>query len=162
MDIVTAPHVDLNIGVPNGNRLSRQSRTETPKWLRTCCEGICAALKWSGDRGVVFVGDAALSPGVRHVEAYATLAPRFQAIFADLGVPLVKQAPGIELEADGIHWSVTSRPAVERLIDTLVSEATATDSFRKCKPPMLWITILLSRGIILAASVASRMRLMHT
>ena len=112
--------------------------TNAPQWLRPCCEQICSALKARSRWAVVFVGDASLSPGVQHVDAYATLAPQFQAMFSELGVPLVNEAPGVDLEADGLHWRVTSRPAVERIIDTLVQRAASTETFQNCKPPMLW------------------------
>jgi hypothetical protein len=95
-------------------------------------------LKATADRAVVFVGDAYLSPGAQHVEAYRALAPRMQAMFLKLGVPVVSQAPGIELEADGLHWRVSSGPAVENLIDALIEKATPTMAFGNSKPPMLW------------------------
>ena len=79
-----------------------------------------------------------MSPGVAHPQAYAALAPLFQNEFRRLGVPLVNQAPGVDLDDDGIHWRVTSRHVVETLFGSLVQAAVDTKKFHHGTPPTLW------------------------
>ena len=53
-------------------------------------------------------------------------------------MPVVTQAPGVELAADGIHWHMSSQRAVEDLIDSLVQAARSTSDFSSTSPPTLW------------------------
>ena len=55
-------------------------------------------------------------------------------VFAQLGMPLVNQAPGIELQDDGIHWKVSSHEAVLALVDVLIRESAPTANFRVSPP----------------------------
>ena len=62
----------------------------------------------------------------------------YMSVFAQLGVPLVNQAPGIELQDDGIHWKVSSHEAVLALVDVLIRESAHTANFRVCPPAPVW------------------------
>ena len=106
--VATSGRTDLSISAPNGNRLSRQTEEWEPEWLERVCGHISQAHKETSEHAVVFVGDARLCPGVANPKAYAVLAPMFQEKLRKLGVPVVGECPGVELEADGVHWCVTS------------------------------------------------------
>jgi hypothetical protein len=95
-------------------------------------------LRVTSIHGIVFVGDAGLSPGVKNYDIYAALSQLYMAIYEDLGVPLVNQAPGVELESDGLHWKVSSHRAVLNLINSLIEKAAPTKSFAAFAPAVLW------------------------
>ena len=136
--VATSGRTDLSISAPNGNRLARQNEVWEPRWLQRACGHISQAHKETSERAVVFVGSAVLCPGVANPDAYAALAPMFQAKLRDLGVPVVGECPGVTLEADGVHWCVTSRSAVENLLEALVNAARPTADFVNMPPPPLW------------------------
>jgi hypothetical protein len=136
--LAAAPHTDLTIMSPNGNRLSLQSQCREPEWLRRNAEQVCGGLRATSTYGVVFVGDAGLSPGVKYGRTYASLSQLYRNIYENLGVPLVNQAPGVELESDGLHWKVASQEAVLHLVDDLVKNSALTESFANHAPAPLW------------------------
>ena len=137
-DLAIAPKTDNTVMSPNGNRLMRQDRMVEPTWLQPNEEHICGGLRETSTLGVVFVGDADLSPGVDYGQVYARLSKAYMSVFAELGVPLVNQAPGLELQDDGIHWKVSSHEAVLALVDVLIREPAPTANFRVCPPAPLW------------------------
>ena len=108
------------------------------RWLQENAEAICGGLRLTSTAGVVYVGDAALSPGVKNPFVYARLTELSFSLYKGLGVPLVNEAPGVELESDGLHWKVSSEIAVLNLVDLLVSKSARTSSFKECRPAGLW------------------------
>ena len=78
VDIAVSPHVDLCLAVPNGNRLAIQDQLSIPRWLRPTCGHIAGALQSVAKKASVFVGDAELSPGVKHVQVYKYLVANYQ------------------------------------------------------------------------------------
>ena len=137
-DLALAPKTDNTAMSPDGNRLMLQDRMVEPTWLQPNAEHICGGLRETSTLGVVFVGDADLSPGVDNGQVYARLSEVYMSVFAQLGVPLVNQAPGIELQDDGIHWKVSSHEAVLALVDVLIEKSAPTESFKVCPPAPLW------------------------
>ena len=129
---------DLCIAIPNGNRLGRQSKERPPSWINEVCESLCAGLKATARRGVIFVGDAELSPGVAQPEVYQKLVPVFQQALKEVGLPVIGQIAGLVLAEDGIHWSTQSRFEVEKLMEMLSLNAVYTEKLRSLKPPELW------------------------
>ena len=85
-DLAIAPKTDNTVMSPNGNRLMRQDRMVEPTWLQPNAEHICGGLRETSTLGVVFVGDADLSPGVDYGQVYARISQRLS-----------------ELQDDGIH-----------------------------------------------------------
>ena len=136
--VATSRFVDLNIVAPNGNRLSCQKEAHFPVWLNKTCGKVAAAMKATSKFAVVFVGDASLSPGVEFHEAYESLIPMMHQKFERLNVAVVKDAPGIVLAPDGIHWRFVSAQGVCELVVTMVTTATNTASIKETEPPNLW------------------------
>lgn len=136
--IMAMPFVELCIVCPNGNRLSKQCRTEDqPLWLEACVREIVGALERRAEYAVTFVGDAVFSPGAHHPEAYKTWVPVFQEMLRSLGLPVVCQIPaGVEITADGIHWDPTAE--ISELVTSFVENAKVTELFTRCPCPPLW------------------------
>jgi hypothetical protein len=73
-----------------------------------------------------FVGDAALSPGVRFPEVYAELVPKFQRALEEAGAVVVGRFQGDSpaLKEDGIHWrAAVSVPPVQALVLDMLERA---------------------------------------
>jgi hypothetical protein len=138
VQVATSPVVDLNIVCPNGNRLSFMEEGYHAGWLDRACEKLASSMRATSSRGVVFLGDASLSPGVRNVVTYAELVPKMQLKFRQHGVALVSEAPGITLAADGVHWRIGSQVAVAALVDALIAAAKSTTSIKRGLLPNLW------------------------
>ena len=138
MDIAVSPHVDLCLAVPNGNRLAIQDKSSVPHWLHACCGHIACALQSVASKASVFVGDATLSPGVKHVHVYKYLVGIYQESLLYQNIPLVTSAQGIDLAEDGVHWTINSVPAVSELINRMVRAATDTNTFRNTMHLPLW------------------------
>ena len=105
----------------NGNRTEKQERPSEPAWMKPVALS-CARHLARFDFASAFLGDAGMSPGVRHPEAYAALVPLLQQHMKDAGVPLVTTTP-MSLAADGVHWSVDAGRQVQKLIQTMVAAA---------------------------------------
>ena len=102
------------------------------------CGYICSALAVSSNDASVFVGDAMLSPGVANPAASKVLVPLYQQSLKEYGVPVIGGCPDLVLDTDGLHWGVSSRNAVRKLVDVLVNAALPTANFSKAAPPPLW------------------------
>ena len=129
---------DLCIAIPNGNGLERQKDARRYSWINEACEHLCAALRTTSTRAILFVGDADLSPGVRYPDVYSKLVRRFQAGLRERDLAVVGRIPGVVLSADGIHWGSASRCAVGQLMGTLCAQARCTAKLRVTRPPLLW------------------------
>ena len=138
VDIAVSPHVDLCLAVPNGNRLAMQDQVSVPRWLRPTCGHIAGALQSVATKASLFVGDAILSPGVKHVNVYKVLVPMFQESLVYHNIPLVSNAVGIELDEDGVHWTINSLPAVLDIINRMALGATDTNTFSHLMHLPLW------------------------
>jgi hypothetical protein len=99
---------------------------------------ICGGLRENSTSAVVFVGDASLSPGLKHGKVYERLSELYVHNLEQLGVPVVTRAPGVELQDDGIHWKLTSSTAVLELMSTLIAASALTANFKACPPAALW------------------------
>ena len=106
--------------------------------MQPTAEDICGGLRLTSTHGVVFVGDAGLSSSVRYPNVYASLTEVYMNIYETLGVPLVNEALGIELEDDGLHLKISSQSAVLVIVNRLLCAARSTSSFSKCPPAKLW------------------------
>ena len=104
------------------------------RWLEENAEAICGGLRLTSAAGVVYVGEAALSPGVKYPVVYARLTELYFRLYKSLGVPLVTEAPGVALESDGLHWKVSSESAVLKLVDALVFKSANTSLLRYVLP----------------------------
>jgi len=138
VDIAVSPHVDLCLAVPNGNRLAMQDQSSVPRWLQPTCGHIAGALQSVATKASLFVGDAILSPGVKHVNVYKVLVPMFQESLVYHNIPLVSNAVGIELDEDGVHWTINSLPAVLDIINRMALGATDTNTFSHLMHLPLW------------------------
>ena len=138
VDIAVSPHVDLCLAVPNGNRLAMQDQVSVPRWLRPTCGHIAGALQSVATKASLFVGDAILSPGVKHGNVYKVLVPMFQERLVYHNIPLVSNAVGIELDEDGVHWTINSLPAVLDIINRMALGATDTNTFSHLMHLPLW------------------------
>ena len=138
VDIAVSPHVDLCLAVPNGNRLAMQDQSSVPRWLQPTCGHIAGALQSVATKASLFVGDAILSPGVKHVNVYKVLVPMFQESLVYHNIPLVSNAVGIELDKDGVHWTINSLPAVLDIINRMALGATDTNTFNHLMHLPLW------------------------
>ena len=138
VDIAVSPHVDLCLAVPNGNRLAMQDQSTVPRWLQPTCGHIAGALHSVATKASLFVGDAILSPGVKHVNVYKVLVPMFQESLVYHNIPLVSNAVGIELDKDGVHWTINSLPAVLDIINRMALGATDTNTFNHLMHLPLW------------------------
>ena len=107
--------------VANGNRTAKQERPSEPAWMQPAALS-CARHLGRFDFASAFLGDAGMSPGVRHPEAYAALVPVLQQHMQDAGIPLVTTTP-VSLAADGVHWSVEAGRQVQKLVQTMVAAA---------------------------------------
>ena len=81
---------------------------------------------------------AGRGPGLEHAEVYGKLVKDFQRRLRDCGVPVVTDAPGVKLAADGVHWRASSKGAVEKLICEFAQAAVPTIKFKDLSPPNLW------------------------
>ena len=79
-----------------------------------------------------------MSPGLVNTDFYTVLAPMMQLQLRQLGIPLVVQAPGVEVADDGIHWRITSSAAIAKLVDVFVECAANTSMFKEAGTPTLW------------------------
>ena len=136
--IATSCRTDLCIAAPNGNGLALRTDVREPRWLKANAEHIGSALRATSHRAVVFVGDDYLSPGLLNAETYAVLVKIFHNRLRDWKIPVVHQAPGITLAADGIHWCATSGPAIKSLMEVLIQSAVPTITMLARIPPPLW------------------------
>ena len=73
VDITLSTSVDLCIIFPNGNRLARQQHYRQQSWVGRCADEMATALHATSRVAVAFVGEAALSPGVRYAAVFQKL-----------------------------------------------------------------------------------------
>ncbi len=114
---------------PNGNQLSAYDQLREPLWLQSNARDICGGLRETSSSAVLFIGSPSLCPGVPHPEIYARLIELYALGFARLKVPVVTEAPGVELQEDGIHWLTSSTPTVLDLITVLMQSSVPTVKF---------------------------------
>ena len=138
MDIALSPHVDLCLAFPNGNGLACITEISEPTWIRRSCSYIGYCLKSVAKRATVFVGEAALCPGVPHPEVYKALLKQYHYRLTQSGVSLQSTAVGVQLEADNIHWSSSSQTAVADLVGHMVDTAKDTRQLQHTASPHLW------------------------
>ena len=138
-DLAISPKTDTTVMCPNGNRMSlHRGPYDEPAWLKPNAANICGGLRETSTHAAVFVGHASLSPGLENKEVYARVTELYVNLFGGLGVPVVTHAPGVELQADDLHWTASSEKAVLEVISTLMENMTPTKEFAVCPPAPLW------------------------
>ena len=106
---------------PNGNRLAKQERQDPVSWLCELTSTVHASCS-QFQRSAVFVGDACLSPGVKHPEVYQHQIPKYQQALRDLGLTVISDFTGA-LAGDGVHWAPAAHAEVQLLLDQMVQAA---------------------------------------
>ena len=58
-----------------------------------------------------------------------TPVPHIQQTLVEAGGPVVREAPGVQIATDGIHWRMFSHDAVANLFQNLVERVQPTSEF---------------------------------
>ncbi len=131
---------DLALAAPNGNRIEKQEMDNSiPRWIRsTAAEGASSLSRFA--RAAVFVGHAALAPGVRKPEVYVELSGLFCADLENAGISVVRgEEHRPQLLPDGMHWTASSGGVVQDILADMVKNAREVIvSARDVQSPKWW------------------------
>jgi hypothetical protein len=129
-EIVRSARVtDISVVVPNGVRHSLQEHGGPKKWVDRCCAELASALQLSCKKAICFVGSGTLCPGVPYPNEYCCLIRSFIRNLRKCGIPVISDAPQMQLTPEQIHWCPSSSDAVSQLFRELLQNAQSTTTF---------------------------------